>query len=433
MIDESYQTLTQPIIQRSETDPSHLALVFIEDDGSEHPISSAGFHREVVLYAQALQASGVQADDLVILVLQHSQTLLYAFWGAIYLGAIASIFPYLTEKLDPEIYMERVKALVTHSQARAVITFPEFKDDLSRLLAQTGVKVLSTAEVPQGLPALPDGPVLPGFTADKIAFLQHSSGTTGLQKGVALSHRAVLNQIRAYSQAIGLNAQDVVVSWLPLYHDMGLDRRLCHAAGVRRAAGADVAFQVGARSKVLLMQAIHDTMAHCAGCQTLPTTTRAAIRAREICRAWICPACGRSSTAPSRSAMDSHQVFLEQIRPVWAARSGAVDLLCNGREHLCGDAVSASAGTRRVDWVSRRALQERGMADPAGRDPAGSTPMVSCGCPIPGTQIVCAGPAGPALAGAAGWRNRSAQRLHVERLLPPPGYRPPRRSATAGT
>jgi acyl-CoA synthetase (AMP-forming)/AMP-acid ligase II len=52
--------------------------------------------------------------------------------------------------------------------------------------------------------------------------LQHSSGTTGLQKGVALSHAAVLNQIEAYSEAIALNDDDVIVSWLPLYHDMGL-------------------------------------------------------------------------------------------------------------------------------------------------------------------------------------------------------------------
>ena len=59
-------------------------------------------------------------------------------------------------------------------------------------------------------------------SADHIAFLQHSSGTTGLQKGVALSHAAVLNQVAAYSDALWLREDDVVVSWLPLYHDMGL-------------------------------------------------------------------------------------------------------------------------------------------------------------------------------------------------------------------
>jgi acyl-CoA synthetase (AMP-forming)/AMP-acid ligase II len=57
---------------------------------------------------------------------------------------------------------------------------------------------------------------------DDIALLQHSSGSTGLQKGVALSHRAALNQIAAYAPSIGLSASDTIVSWLPLYHDMGL-------------------------------------------------------------------------------------------------------------------------------------------------------------------------------------------------------------------
>ncbi len=57
---------------------------------------------------------------------------------------------------------------------------------------------------------------------DDIVLLQHSSGTTGLQKGVALSHQAVFNQLNSYGKALALNESDVVVSWLPLYHDMGL-------------------------------------------------------------------------------------------------------------------------------------------------------------------------------------------------------------------
>jgi acyl-CoA synthetase (AMP-forming)/AMP-acid ligase II len=57
---------------------------------------------------------------------------------------------------------------------------------------------------------------------EDIVLLQHSSGTTGLQKGVALSHRAVFNQLDAYGKALAMSEKDVIVSWLPLYHDMGL-------------------------------------------------------------------------------------------------------------------------------------------------------------------------------------------------------------------
>jgi acyl-CoA synthetase (AMP-forming)/AMP-acid ligase II len=55
-----------------------------------------------------------------------------------------------------------------------------------------------------------------------IALLQHSSGTTGLKKGVALSFAAIIDQIESYAAAIQLADADVIVSWLPLYHDMGL-------------------------------------------------------------------------------------------------------------------------------------------------------------------------------------------------------------------
>ncbi len=215
-------TLTGPVIRRALDDPDRLAIVFINDDGTEEKIPAAQFHVKASRFALALRAIGVQPEDLVILVLRHSQTLLFAFWGALYLGAIASIFPFLTEKLDPQIYMERVKELVTHSRARAVITFPEFKAELSALLAGAGCLVLSTADVPQVSAQDKRAVEWPAYAADKIAFLQHSSGTTGLQKGVALSHRSVLNQVRAYSQSIALQDEDVIVSWLPLYHDMGL-------------------------------------------------------------------------------------------------------------------------------------------------------------------------------------------------------------------
>jgi fatty-acyl-CoA synthase len=57
---------------------------------------------------------------------------------------------------------------------------------------------------------------------EDIVLLQHSSGTTGLQKGVALSHQAVFRQLDVYGRTIRLRADDKIVSWLPLYHDMGL-------------------------------------------------------------------------------------------------------------------------------------------------------------------------------------------------------------------
>ncbi len=77
---------------------------------------------------------------------------------------------------------------------------------------------------------------------EEIALLQHSSGTTGLQKGIALSHRSVFNQLDTYTPALKTTEDDVIVSWLPLYHDMGLDRLLPDAHPVWHQAGAHVSF-----------------------------------------------------------------------------------------------------------------------------------------------------------------------------------------------
>jgi acyl-CoA synthetase (AMP-forming)/AMP-acid ligase II len=385
MLDENCQTLTQSIIQRARTDPDRLALVFIGDDGGEETISAARFDLEASSYALALQGIGVKEDDLVILVLQHSQRLLFAFWGAMYLGAIASIFPFLTEKLDPVIYLEQVKALVMHSKARAVITFPEFKEKLSSLLAETGARVLSTADVPPVATSLPERPSWPGYAPDKIAFLQHSSGTTGLQKGVALSHRSVLSQIRAYSQAIELSPQDVVVSWLPLYHDMGL------IAGFVMPLVCGVPLVLMSpfkwvRDPKVLMQAIHK---HHATLCWLPNFaynhSARAIRPRDL------DGLDLSSmrlliNCSEPVWLESHQVFLDKFAP-YGLKEQTLSTCYAMAENTFAVTQNPAGRPAQVDWVNTRLLQEQRRAEPDQPDLSISTPMVSCGFPIPGTQI----------------------------------------------
>jgi len=180
-----YETLTQPIQERACQDPDRLSLVFWGEDGSESRIGALDFHIKANYYAGLLHDSGIKAGDLVILVLRHSQELLFAFWGALYLGSIASIFPFLTDKLDPGIYRQRVRELVINSKAKALITFPEFAEDLRKLVQGTNCAIISTLDFDQPPMEYGSSHAWPIFTADKTAFLQHSSGTTGLQKGVA--------------------------------------------------------------------------------------------------------------------------------------------------------------------------------------------------------------------------------------------------------
>jgi acyl-CoA synthetase (AMP-forming)/AMP-acid ligase II len=104
------------------------------------------------------------------------------------------------------------------------VTYPEFEQQALEAASgsPSGPQLISTADVHSRVGDPARGDEITVTDPDAIVLLQHSSGTTGLQKGVALSHRAVLNQVEAYGQALGLRSDDVIVSWLPLYHDMGL-------------------------------------------------------------------------------------------------------------------------------------------------------------------------------------------------------------------
>jgi fatty-acyl-CoA synthase len=198
------------------------AVVLLDRDG-EKAVSYREFFTNAAGYAHALEQAGVRPGDLVALILQHGEAVLYGFWGAMLLGAVPSIFPFLSEKLDRNRYFDSVRKLVNHENIRVVITYTELANDLKAHL--DGIETL--AGIINSETLQPGGDIEQMLSrnpanAEDTAFLQHSSGSTGLQKGVMLSHRAVMNQVASYSETIRLTRADVIVSWLPLYHDMGL-------------------------------------------------------------------------------------------------------------------------------------------------------------------------------------------------------------------
>ena len=217
-------TFTQRLLDIYRADPDRIAIHFIQGNLPDKAISYAELLRNSLGYAQQLTGAGIRPGEVVILILQHSQALLYAFFGAILAGAIPSIMPFLTEKLSPDQYRRSLAALFEITAPTAVITYPDFFPEVQQAVksAPSVRCVIDSAQIEAPLDF--DAAHLPGLgraPAD-IVLLQHSSGTTGLQKGVALSHQAVFNQLENYSKAIAFSRSDVVVSWLPLYHDMGL-------------------------------------------------------------------------------------------------------------------------------------------------------------------------------------------------------------------
>lgn len=204
--------------------PERVAVYLQFSSRDDIPLSYDQLLRGADAFARTLVREGIQPGEVVVLILQHGEELLYAFWGSILHGAIPSIMPFLTEKLSPERYRADLASLISVTRPTAIVTYPEFEADV-RAALQTDDPVRAVILTTQIEPdAGLNFDALRGFECDPedIVLLQHSSGTTGLQKGVALSHQAVFNQLDAYGKSLQINEADVVVSWLPLYHDMGL-------------------------------------------------------------------------------------------------------------------------------------------------------------------------------------------------------------------
>lgn len=204
--------------------PNRVAVTLQFPHADDLPVTLDQLLRGSQSFARAYAREGIQPGEVIVLILQHGEDLLYAFWGAILGGAIPSIMPFLTEKLSPERYRADLSSLMSVTKPAAIVTYPEFEEEVRSALREgDSVRAVIVTDKIEPQTDL-DFDSLAGFrqTPDDIVLLQHSSGTTGLQKGVALSHQAVFNQLAAYSRSLGLGNEDVVVSWLPLYHDMGL-------------------------------------------------------------------------------------------------------------------------------------------------------------------------------------------------------------------
>jgi len=215
---------TELLKQQYEQHPEQVAVTLLQAGSPDLPVTYRALLEGAAGYEQTYARSGIRPGEVVILIQQHGIELLYAYFGAVLRGAIPSIMPFLTEKLLPERYRADLASLVSVTQPTAVVTYPDFESEV-RAALQPGdsVRSVMVAGRVEG-PRRPDFSDCPGLhrRPEDIALLQHSSGTTGLQKGVALSYQAVFNQLEHYRQAIRLSTADVFVSWLPLYHDMGL-------------------------------------------------------------------------------------------------------------------------------------------------------------------------------------------------------------------
>lgn len=353
---------------------------------TDRPVTYRELLHGAAAYERALREQGIQPGEVVVLILQHGSDLVFSFWGAVLRGAIPSIMPFLTEKLLPERYRADLASLVDVTKPAAIITYAEFEPEVrAALKTDSSVRTVIITEA-VGTPEQPDFERLGGMqrNPEDIVLLQHSSGTTGLQKGVALSHRSVFNQLNSYSRVLGLNQQDVIVSWLPLYHDMGLIAGflmpiLCAVPVVMMSPFDWV------RAPHRLLQAVSQYRGTLSWLPNFAYNFCAQkIRDRHLegvdLSSWrVISNCSE----PVR--YESHQMFLERFR-AYGLRAEALATCYAMAENVFAVTQGGIDSALTIDEIDREAFQSQWLAKPAvpGKP---SVKMVACGRPIPNVEV----------------------------------------------
>ncbi len=372
--------------------PDRVAARLMRNRQPDLPITYRDLVRGAAGHAAALAQAGIQPGEVVVVILQHGEALIHAFWGAALRGAIPSILPFLTEKLSPDKYRQDLAALIGVTQPAAVITYREFAPEVEaamRACPRNSVRAVLIGE--DIAPAEPDFAALGGLrrAPDDVVLLQHSSGSTGLQKGVALSHRAVFNHLDAYARAIRLAEDDVIVSWLPLYHDMGLIASFLLPILMRVPVVMMSPFD-WVRAPHKLLQAVSAYRGTLAWLPNFAYNFCAQkIRARDLQNADGTPIDLSSLRALTNCSepihWSSHQAFVERFRP-HGFRPEALAVSYAMAENVFGVTQGGIDGPVVVDEVDQRALIMDGAALPAPPG-SGAVKLVSSGRPLPNTRV----------------------------------------------
>jgi 1-acyl-sn-glycerol-3-phosphate acyltransferase len=201
--------------------PDRRHLTLLQDDSV---VLATLTYRELAEAARLVAAGLIERDvasgDRVAVMLPTSIEFFVAFFGILYAGAIpVPIYPPM-QLSQIEDYVRRQAGILRNSAACMLITPPEGLRLGSVLRGQVSdvARVESVANLSTGTAQ----PISIVSDASATALIQYTSGSTGDPKGVVLSHDNLLANIRAIGRAINATSADVLVSWLPLYHDMGL-------------------------------------------------------------------------------------------------------------------------------------------------------------------------------------------------------------------
>ena len=327
-------------------------------------------------------APNLNTGDRVAIMLPTGREFFAAFYGALYAGCVpVPLYP-PARPSQIEDHMRRIAGIVGNAGAAVLVADARAKPLGHLLRAQCASlrRVATVADLSRPLVSpLPAPP-----RAQDAAFLQYTSGSTGNPKGVVLTHANLLANLNAMERASGITARDVFVSWLPLYHDMGLIGACMGSlyVGFRLVLMSPLAFLA---SPGRWLWTIHRHRA---------TVSAAPSFAYELCvnklddrdldgldlSRWRLAYNGAEPVSP-----DTLERFATRFARYGFKRS-AMTPVYGLAESSVGLAFPPLGRGPLIDLVDRDALSRSGIARPAAADAHGRR-IVACGLALPGHTI----------------------------------------------
>lgn len=376
-------TLPEVLRWRLERDPDAAHLVLL----GEQPAASLSYralYEGAQRVAGSLHRVGIAPGAAVALMLPTGMDYFFAFFGALLAGAVpVPIYPPVRAS-QLEEHVRRYAAVLANARVQVLITVPEAAvaarllrlqvPTLKDVLAMAGAAAAEPAAAPMATPA-----------SDSIALLQYTSGSTGAPKGVRLTHANVLANIRAMGTHIRADESDVFVSWLPLYHDMGLIGAWLGSLyfGCLLVIMPPTAFLA---RPVRWLRTIHDYR----GTLSASPNFGYELCARRIAEADLAGLDLSSWRIAFNGAEPVAADTLERFEQRFARhgfRSTAMTPVYGLAEAAVGVTFPPVDRGPMVDRVDRDQFARRGLALAAPQDHPHALRFVSCGQPLPGYQV----------------------------------------------
>ena len=218
------ETLVDVLEWHAKNNPDRPHIRLYSDQDHDDVITYSELWNKAEIIASGLQHFGLAPGESVLIMLPTGREYFFTFFGVLLAGGIpVPVYPPGRLKQIEE-HLLRHSAIANNCLARIMVTVEEAKR-FAKFMLTHAVNLRHIVTTPDlletGTGAMPAFRK-PLLTKENIAFLQYTSGSTGMPKGVVLTHRNLLANIRTMAKVLDVNSDDVFVSWLPLYHDMGL-------------------------------------------------------------------------------------------------------------------------------------------------------------------------------------------------------------------